>query len=139
MVIENMRIEKKTRGFSDVIDITGDIEKLLSTCSVSNGLATVFIPGSTAAVSTTEYEPGLKKDIPEFVQKILPQDAHYHHNETWHDGNGFSHMRASLFGPSLSIPFENKKLLLGTWQQIVLLDFDAKPRKRAIIIQIMGA
>lgn len=139
MVIETIRIEKKTKGFSDVIDITGDVQELLDKSGANSGIATVFIPGSTAAVSTTEYEPGLVKDIPEFVERILPQDAHYHHNETWHDGNGFSHMRASLFGPSLSIPFENKKLSLGTWQQVVLLDFDARPRRRAIVIQIMGA
>jgi secondary thiamine-phosphate synthase enzyme len=139
MVIKTARIEKKTKGFADVIDITKDVEGLILESNVEEGIATVFIPGSTAAVSTAEYEPGLKRDIPEFVERILPQDAHYHHNETWHDGNGFSHMRATLYGPSLSVPFENKKLMLGTWQQIVLLDFDAMPRKRAVIIQIMGA
>ena len=139
MVIKTTTIEKKTEGFSDVIDITKDVQDLISECDVKNGIATVFVPGSTAAVSTVEYEPGLIKDIPEFVEKILPKDKHYYHNETWHDGNGFSHMRAALYGPSLSIPFENRKLILGTWQQIALLDFDARPRKRAIVIQIMGA
>lgn len=139
MVIKTTRIEKKTAGFSDMIDITPDIESFISQCNVKNGIATVFIPGSTAAVSTAEYEPGLKKDIPEFVERILPQNSRYHHNETWHDGNGFSHMRATLYGSSLSIPFEDKRLTLGTWQQIVLLDFDARPRNRAVVIQIMGA
>jgi secondary thiamine-phosphate synthase enzyme len=139
MVIKTTSIEKKTAGFSDVIDITKDVEGLIAQYDVKDGIATVFVPGSTAAVSTAEYEPGLKKDIPEFVEKILPQNAHYHHNDTWHDGNGFSHMRAALYGPSLTVPFENRKLILGTWQQIVLLDFDAKPRKRSIVIQIMGA
>jgi secondary thiamine-phosphate synthase enzyme len=138
MIIETTRIEKKTRGFSDVIDITKDVEHLLSKSEAKSGIATVFIPGSTGAVTTVEYEPGLKKDIPEFVEGILPQNAHYHHNETWHDGNGFSHMRAALYGPSLSVPFVNRSLTLGTWQQIVLLDFDARPRKRAVVIQIMG-
>lgn len=138
MTIKTTKIEKETKGFSDVIDITNDIEELIDRCKVANGIATVFIPGSTGAVTTVEYEPGLKKDIPEFVNKILPQDAYYHHNETWHDGNGFSHMRAALYGPSLTVPFENGRLALGTWQQIVLLDFDARPRKRRVIIQIIG-
>lgn len=138
MVIKTARIEKETGGFSDVIDITGDVEELLLQSKVQNGIATVFVPGSTAAVSTVEYEPGLKKDIPEFMERILPREGHYHHNETWHDGNGFSHMRAALYGPSLCVPFENRKLTLGTWQQIVLLDFDAGPRKRSVFIQIMG-
>ncbi len=138
MTVKITQIEKKTKGFSDVIDITSDIESSIHQSKVKNGIATVFIPGSTGAVTTVEYEPGLKEDIPEFMEKILPQDAHYHHNETWHDGNGFSHMRAALYGPSITIPFENGKLTLGTWQQIVLLDFDAQPRTRRIIIQIMG-
>ncbi|TET22551.1 MAG: YjbQ family protein [Candidatus Cloacimonadota bacterium] len=138
MTIKTTRIEKKTQGFSDVIDITDDVESSIYQSRVKNGIATVFIPGSTGAVTTVEYEPGLKEDIPEFMEKILPQDAYYHHNETWADGNGFSHMRAALFGPSITIPFENGKLTLGTWQQIVLLDFDAQPRTRRIIIQIMG-
>ena len=138
MVIKTSKIEKKTRGFSDVIDITPDVEDFISSCDVTDGIATVFIPGSTAAVTTIEYEPGLKKDIPEFMERILPRDAVYHHNETWHDGNGFSHMRAALYGPSLTIPFENKKLVLGTWQQIALLDFDARPRNRTLVIQVLG-
>ena len=138
MTIKTTRVEKNTKGFSDVIDITNDVEKFIDKCKVTNGIATVFVPGSTGAVTTAEYEPGLKKDIPEFVDKILPQDAYYHHNETWHDGNGFSHMRAALYGPSLTVPFENRRLTLGTWQQIVLLDFDARPRKREIVIQVIG-
>lgn len=131
-------IVKDTKGFSDVIDITKDVSQFIDKCKIKNGIATVFIPGSTGAVTTVEYEPGLKKDIPNFVEKIIPKDAYYHHNETWHDGNGFSHMRAALYGPSLTVPFENGKLTLGTWQQIVLLDFDAHPRKREVVIQLMG-
>ncbi|TES91327.1 MAG: YjbQ family protein [Candidatus Cloacimonadota bacterium] len=138
MTIKTTRVEKNTKGFSDVIDITSDVEKFIDKCKVTNGIATVFVPGSTGAVTTAEYEPGLKKDIPEFVDKILPQDAYYHHNETWHDGNGFSHMRAALYGPSLTVPFENRRLTLGTWQQIILLDFDARPRKREFVIQVIG-
>lgn len=139
MIIDTSRIQKNTKGFSDVVDITKDVQDFISKSDVTNGIVTVFVPGSTAAVTTVEYEPGLKKDIPAFVEKILPQDAVYHHNETWHDGNGFSHMRAALYGPSLTIPFKNHKLLLGTWQQIALLDFDARARKRELVFQIMGA
>lgn len=138
MTIKTTSVEKKTKGFSDVIDITNDVEAFIKKCEVMNGIATVFIPGSTGAVTTVEYEPGLKKDIPEFVEKILPRDAYYHHNETWNDGNGFSQMRSALFGPSLTVPFENGKLTLGTWQQIALLDFDARGRNRKVIIQVMG-
>lgn len=138
MKIETTRIKKDTKGFSDVIDLTGDVNEIIEKYNVNNGIITVFIPGSTGAVTTIEYEPGLVKDIPDFVEKILPRDSHYHHNETWHDGNGFSHMRAALYGPSVTVPIENGKLLLGTWQQITLLDFDARPRNREIIIQIIG-
>lgn len=138
MTIKTTKIQKDTKGFSDVIDITKDVELFIDKCKVTNGIATIFIPGSTGAVTTIEYEPGLKKDIPEFVEKILPKGTYYHHNETWHDGNGFSHMRAALYGPSLTVPFENGRLTLGTWQQIVILDFDARPRKRKAVIQIMG-
>ncbi len=138
MTIKTKSIEKNTKGFSDVIDITNDVASFVEQCKMKNGSATVFVPGSTGAVTTVEFEPGLKKDVPEFVEKILPQNAKYHHNDTWHDGNGFSHMRAALYGPSLTVPFDNGKLMLGTWQQIVLLDFDARPRKRHIVIQLMG-
>lgn len=138
MTIKTKTIEKNTEGFSDVLNITGDVETFIEKCNVKNGIVTVFVPGSTGAVTTVEFEPGLKKDIPEFVEKILPENAYYHHNETWHDGNGFSHMRAALYGPSLTVPFENGRLTLGTWQQIALLDFDARPRKRSIVIQVMG-
>ena len=138
MTIRTKKIEKKTKGISDVIDITEDVASFIEDCEVKNGTVTVFIPGSTGAITTVEYEPGLVKDIPKFMEKILPQDEYYHHNETWNDGNGFSHMRAALYGPSLTVPFENGKLLLGTWQQIALLDFDNRQRSRKIVIQVMG-
>ena len=138
MIIKTVNIQKDTKGFSDVIDLTDDVERFIKQTKVKNGIVTIFIPGSTGAVTTIEYEPGLKKDIPEFVEKLLPSNAYYHHNETWHDGNGFSHMRAALYGPSLTVPLENGKLTLGTWQQIVLLDFDARERRRNIVINVMG-
>ena len=102
------------------------------------GTITFFIPGSTAGLTTIEYEPGLLKDIPETFEKIAPQNARYAHNDTWHDGNGASHVRAALQGPSLVVPFADGKMLLGVWQQVVLIDFDARPRDRKVVMQIMG-
>jgi secondary thiamine-phosphate synthase enzyme len=99
---------------------------------------TVFISGSTAGITTFEYEPGLVRDLKEFYDKIAPPSVHYHHDETWGDANGFSHVRATLTGPSLVIPFEKGKLLLGTWQQIVLMEFDNRPRSREVVVQLMG-
>ena len=98
----------------------------------------VFISGSTAAVTTIEYEPGLVKDLPEIFEKIAPAGKRYHHDDTWHDGNGYAHVRAALLGPSLTIPFSDGKLHLGTWQQVVLIDFDNRPRKREVVVQITG-
>jgi secondary thiamine-phosphate synthase enzyme len=138
MTIETTEIEKKTKGISDVVDITNDVLSFIEKCEVRNGTVTVFVPGSTGAITTIEYEPGLIKDIPKFMEKILPQNEYYHHNETWHDGNGFSHLRAALYGPSLTVPFSNGKLLLGTWQQIALLDFDNRQRNRKVVLQVMG-
>ena len=96
------------------------------------------MPGSTAGITTVEYEPGLLKDIPEFFENIIPSKNTYHHDETWHDGNGYAHVRASLQGASFTVPFQNSKLLLGTWQQIILIDFDNRSRSRKIIVQLTG-
>lgn len=127
-----------TKGGSEVLDITGQVASMLKHHSVSEGTALVFVQGSTASVTTTEFEPGLCWDIPEALETIAPRDARYHHDDTWHDGNGHSHIRAAFLGPSLSIPFAGGKLLLGTWQQIVLIDHDNRPRQRSIIVQLMG-
>ena len=138
MKIINDRILLETSGPGDLIDITDEIAKRLSETNLKNGHIIVFHIGSTAAITTFEYEPGLIKDMQDLYEKTVPSGKHYHHDETWGDANGFSHLRAALQGPSLTIPFENGKLLLGTWQQVVLAEFDNKPRKRQVIVQIVG-
>ncbi|MEX0736668.1 MAG: secondary thiamine-phosphate synthase enzyme YjbQ [Bacteroidota bacterium] len=127
-----------TKGGSEVLDVTSHVASLLAKHSLREGNATVFVTGSTAAVTTTEFEPGLRRDIPEALNRIAPEGVRYHHDETWHDGNGHSHVRAALLGPSLTVPFSNGELLLGTWQQIVLIDSDNRPRQRIIIVQLIG-
>ena len=127
-----------TRGNCDIIDITAEISKLLVKSGMSYGTLTVFIPGATGAVTTVEYEPGLMHDIKELFEKIIPSTREYCHNAAWQDNNGHSHLRASLVGPSLSVPFCKGKMTLGTWQQIIFIDFDSRPREREIIVQIVG-
>ena len=132
------KITESTAGFCDIIDITTKVRRHLSESAIQNGLATLFVSGSTAALTTVEYEPGLIKDLKELAEKIVPSNRRYHHDDRWGDDNGFSHLRASVFGPSLAIPIEQGQLSLGTWQQIVLLDFDNRPRTREITVQFMG-
>jgi secondary thiamine-phosphate synthase enzyme len=96
------------------------------------------MPGSTGGITTIEYEPGLLKDVPELMEKLVPSDRDYEHDKTWHDGNGFSHLRAALIGPDVTVPFNDRQLLLGTWQQVVFLDFDNRPREREIFLQLVG-
>ena len=121
-----------------MIDITTSISKAVEDSKVTYGIVTVFVAGSTAAVTTIEYEPGLKIDFPNMLSRIVPKNLEYEHDKTWHDGNGHSHIRASLVGPSLTIPFKDGRLLLGTWQQIVILEMDIRQRERKVILQIMG-
>jgi secondary thiamine-phosphate synthase enzyme len=128
----------KTRGENDMIDITGQTSKAVEESKLKDGIVTVFVSGSTAAITTIEYEPGLTQDFPRMLSRIAPIDIEYEHDNTWHDGNGHSHVRASLIGPSLTIPFKDGDLILGTWQQIVLLETDTKHRERKIILQIIG-
>lgn len=138
MEIITERFEISTKGNSEVRDITDNVTAVLAKQKLQQGLVTVFVSGSTASITTTEYEPGLRRDIPEALDRIAPQGREYHHDETWHDGNGYSHVRAALLGPSLTVPFSHGQLLLGTWQQIVLIDHDNRPRQRTIIVQVMG-
>ena len=138
MKIINETIKLSTKGNPDLINITEKVTDLLKNAKLQKGLLTVFVVGSTAAMTTFEYEPGLAQDVQDFFEKIIPAHKNYHHDETWGDANGFSHLRSSLQGPSLSIPFDNGKLVLGTWQQIVLAEFDNRPRQRQIIVQIIG-
>jgi secondary thiamine-phosphate synthase enzyme len=136
--IQTKKLSEKTSGFCDVIDITAKVLEHIATEKIHRGLVTLFVAGSTAALTTVEHEPGLVQDLKEFVEKLIPSDRKYHHDDRWGDDNGFSHLRASLFGPSLAIPIENGRPLLGTWQQVVLLDFDNRPRTREIIVQLIG-
>jgi secondary thiamine-phosphate synthase enzyme len=138
MKIVTDSISLSTRGDADIIDITPHVSAMLGKHGFTHGQALVFVSGSTAGVTTIEYEPGLLKDIPAAFEKIAPQNAHYHHEDTWHDGNGHSHVRAAMLGCSLTTPFKDGRLLLGTWQQIVLIDFDNRPRRREVVVQILG-
>jgi secondary thiamine-phosphate synthase enzyme len=138
MTIMNKKLWVQTSGSGDLINITGEILKLFTQTKLKMGHVVIFHVGSTAAITTFEYEPGMIKDMQELYEKIVPRSKHYHHDETWGDANGFSHLRAALQGPSLTIPFEDGQLLLGTWQQVVLAEFDNKPRRRQVIVQIIG-
>ncbi|HEY3275620.1 MAG TPA: secondary thiamine-phosphate synthase enzyme YjbQ [Syntrophorhabdaceae bacterium] len=138
MNIMNERITFETKGAGDLTDITGELQRLLNKSTLMDGNMTVFVAGSTAGITTFEYEPGMIKDITEFYEKLAPSGVHYHHDDTWGDANGFSHVRAAFTGPSLTLPFEDGRLLLGTWQQVVLAEFDNRPRRRELVVQLMG-
>lgn len=127
----------ETKGFSDIIDITDYAQNFLKETNFSGGLCNIFCPGSTCAITLMEYEDGLIKDTKNFFDKIIPQSKDYEHCKKWGDCNGFSHLRSLLLKPSLTVPFENKKLLLGTWQQIVLIDFDNRERKREVYFKFI--
>ena len=131
-------ISLSTRGHADIQDITAQAQNVVRKHGLKEGTLTLFVPGSTGALTTVEYEPGLLKDLPEAFERLAPSNQRYHHDDTWHDGNGHSHVRASLLGPSLVVPFSAGKLLLGTWQQIIFIDFDNRSRNRSIIAQVMG-
>jgi secondary thiamine-phosphate synthase enzyme len=131
-------IQISTEGNSDIIDITPRVSNIIKESAVNSGIVTIFISGSTAGISTIEYEEGVIDDFKTMLERTVPRNFTYRHDSKWGDGNGFSHVRASLLGPSLVVPFSNKKMLLGTWQQIVVIDFDNRPRSRDIILQIMG-
>lgn len=138
MKIITRKISVKTKGDPDLINITDKVSEILSSSGLSEGNVTVFVVGSTAAITTFEYEPGLVSDIKEMFSRLIPRNSRYAHDDTWGDANGFSHLRASLQGPSLVIPFAKGRLLLGTWQQVVLAEFDNRPRQREIIVQACG-
>ncbi|MCK9432955.1 MAG: secondary thiamine-phosphate synthase enzyme YjbQ [Candidatus Omnitrophica bacterium] len=138
MKVITRKINLNTKGDPDLINITDRITDAVSKSGLSEGNVTVFVIGSTAAITTFEYESGLVQDVREFFSKLIPKNKHYAHDETWGDANGFSHLRASLQGPSLVIPFEGGKLALGTWQQVVLTEFDNRPRQREVVVQIIG-
>jgi secondary thiamine-phosphate synthase enzyme len=139
MTIINDTLNVDTHGDGDMIDITDHVARLLQKHRLKNGHVLVFVPGSTAGLTTIEYEPGLQKDFSLAMERLFPKGIRYYHEETWNDGNGHSHIRASTLGPSLTVPFGQARLLLGTWQQIVLIDFDNRPRSRNLVVQFFGA
>jgi len=130
--------ELRTKGENDIIDITDIVKRIVDRSGIRNGLVNVFVPGSTGAITTMEYEPGLKKDLAKALERIAPSDIYYFHHERWGDDNGRSHVKASIVGPSITIPLHNGRLILGTWQQVVFLELDTRPRTRRIIVTILG-
>ena len=131
-------ISLSTKGFSDILDITHHVDAVIGRSKIENGLVTVFCAGSTGGVTTIEYESGVLKDLQKAIEKIVPSHIPYEHDRRWGDGNGFSHVRAALMKPSLTVPLIKKRLALGTWQQIVFIDFDNRRRERNIFVQVMG-
>ena len=131
-------IQIHSEGEGDIIDMTLQLSNTVEESKIKNGTVSIFVSGSTAAVTTIEYEPGLVHDFPEMLSRIVPKDIEYEHDNTWHDGNGHSHVRSSLIGPGLTIPIIGGKLTLGTWQQVVLLEMDTRARNRTVILQIIG-
>lgn len=138
MAVETRSIQLSTKGFCDVRDITDEVQSALASTALSKGVVTVFVPGATAGLTTLEFEPGCIQDLKAAFERLVSEQADYAHNARWGDGNGFSHLRAALLGASLQVPFASKRLLTGTWQQIVLVDFDNRPRRREVILQFVG-
>lgn len=131
-------ISVNTKGFSDMIDMTHQVDAVVERSGIKNGLVTVFCPGSTGSVTTIEYESGVLRDLQKAIEKIVPSNVPYEHDKRWGDGNGFSHVRAALMKPSLTVPLIQGRLTLGTWQQVVLIDFDNRKRDRTIVVHIIG-
>ena len=138
MAIRTEAISLSTRGNADIQDITGQIEQHVAQSGFKNGIVTIFCPSATSALTTIEYESGALSDLRRLFEEIIPQQRDYAHNERWQDGNGHSHVRAALLGPSLTLPFVDQKLTLGTWQQVIYIDFDNRPRRRELVVQMMG-
>ena len=136
VVTKNIKI--KSRGETDIINITDEVEDSVRKSKLKNGVITVFVPGATGGLTTVEYESGLVDDLKDAFERMAPRRGEYAHNAKWGDGNGFSHVRASLLGPSITVPFSGGELTLGTWQQIIFIDFDNRPRSRELVLQIIG-
>ena len=137
-MVVTKKISLETKGHCDIIDITHQVEQQLAETGITNGTVTLFVSGSTAGIATIEFESGLLSDFEGMWERNVPRNITYAHDRRWGDGNGYSHVRASLLGASLVVPFNDKRLTLGTWQQIVLVDFDNRPRSRQVIVQVMG-
>jgi secondary thiamine-phosphate synthase enzyme len=137
-MIYQREIQLQTSGHRQMHDLTGDVARIVSASGVRSGVANIFNVGSTGAIGTIEFEPGLQQDLPAVLDKLFPPSREYGHEQAWHDGNGHSHLQATMLGPSLTVPIKDGKLLLGTWQQIFHLECDIKPRRRTIAITVMG-
>lgn len=137
-MVVTKEIKIRNTNTDDIVDITRELHDAVKASDLQSGTITAFVPGSTGGITTLEYEPGLQKDLPEFFERLIPSDRDYQHDLTWHDGNGFSHLRAALVGPDITVPFVNGELVLGTWQQVVFLEFDNKPRDRRLVLQLIG-
>ena len=127
-----------SKAFDAIYDITDEVQTIITESSIKNGIVNIFCIGSTASITTIEFEPGLQKDFPQLLNKVIPRGANYHHNNTWGDGNGDGHLKASLIGPQITCPVNNASAVLGTWQQIIIIDSDNKPRKRKILATVVG-
>jgi len=138
MTVKTISISLRTQGNADIHDITDLVANAVSKSELAAGIATIFCPSSTSALTTIEYESGALSDLRRLFEEVIPQDREYAHNERWHDGNGHSHVRAALLGPSLTIPFVEGQLTLGTWQQVIYVDFDNRPRQRKLVVQLIG-
>jgi secondary thiamine-phosphate synthase enzyme len=138
MSVHSTTLAIETTGYTDIHDLTGQASRFVSTSGLQNGILTVFVPGSTAGVTTIEYEEGALEDLKHAIERIAPERMHYAHDARWGDGNGFSHVRAAILGPSLTVPIVRGRLGLGTWQQIILVDFDNRSRERQVILQAVG-
>jgi secondary thiamine-phosphate synthase enzyme len=138
MPVQSTTFQVRTKGTNDVHDITGRVRDCLSASKLEEGIAVVFVPGSTAGITTIEFESGAVNDLKKAIERLAPEGLHYDHDARWGDGNGFAHVRAALLGPSLTIPVSHGELQLGTWQQIVLIDFDNRARNREIIVRLLG-
>jgi len=138
LTVQTKRLSIRTRGEGEILDVTREVAEAVVETKLKNGIVTVFVPGATGALTTIEYEPGLLQDLPDMLERVAPRDLVYEHEKRWHDGNGHSHVRASLIGPSLTVPFADGKLTLGTWQQIVFLELDVHSRNRNLILQVIG-
>jgi secondary thiamine-phosphate synthase enzyme len=138
MPVKTASISLHTHGNTDIQDITRELVRLVGHSGLSSGTLTVFCPSSTSGLTTVEFEPGALADLKRMFEELVPSNREYAHNATWDDGNGHSHMRASLLGPSISIPFVEKTLTLGTWQQVIYVDFDIRPRQRELVVQMVG-
>jgi secondary thiamine-phosphate synthase enzyme len=137
-MVHQERFTVETKGHRDLHDLTSDVQAITSRSGIRHGVAHVFNVGSTAALGTIEWEPGLRQDLPDLLDRLIPPGTHYGHEQTWHDGNGHSHLQATLLGPSLSVPVADGRLILGEWQQIFHLECDVRPRQRAIVVTVIG-